>query len=70
MFDGGSKGIVGEVYSSNSGVVGQGIDDRLDCKSGGCCLSSRRHVDGLFKLFRSEEMVRGEGRTMMQGTNR
>jgi hypothetical protein len=42
----------------------------LDSKSGGCCLSSRRHVedglDGLFKLLRSEGMVGGEGRTMMQ----
>jgi hypothetical protein len=69
MFDGGSKGIVGELYSSNFGVVGQGIDDRLDGKSGGCCLSSRRHeedcLDGLFKFLRSEGTVRGEGRTMV-----
>jgi len=54
MFDGGSKGILGEVYSSNIGVVGQGIDDGLDSRSGGCCLSSRRHeedgLDGLFKF--------------------
>src|SRR5450756_1507650 len=68
MFDGSSKGILGEVYSSNFGVVGQGIDDRLDSRSGG-----RRHeedgLDGLFKLLRSEGMGR-EGRTMMQGTNR
>jgi len=74
MFDGGSKGILGEVYSSNIGVVGQGIDDGLDIRSGGCCLSSRRHVedglDGLFKLLSSEGMVQGEGRTMMEGTNR
>jgi hypothetical protein len=74
MFDGGSKGIVGEVYSSNFGVVGQGIDDRLDGRSGGCCLSSRRHeedgLDGLFKFLGSEEMARGEGRTMIQDTNR
>jgi hypothetical protein len=74
MFDGGSKGILGEVYSSDFGVVGQGIDDRLDSRSGGCCLSSRRHeedgLDGLFKLSRSEGMVRGEGRMMMEGTNR
>jgi hypothetical protein len=35
MFDGGSKGIFGEpeVYSSNSGIVGQGIQDRLDSRS-------------------------------------
>jgi hypothetical protein len=58
MFDGGSKGILGKVYSSNFGVVGQGIDDRLDSRSGGCCLTSRRHeedgLDGLLKLLRSE----------------
>ena len=30
MFDGGGKGILGEVDSSNFRVVGQGIDDRLD----------------------------------------
>jgi hypothetical protein len=71
MFDGGSKEILGEVYSSNFGVVGQGIDDRLDSssRSGGCCLSSRRHeedgLDGLFKLLRLEGMVGGEGRTTM-----
>jgi len=49
MFDGGSKGIVGEVYSSNFGVIGQGIDDRLNGRRGlgGCCLSSRRHDEGL-----------------------
>jgi hypothetical protein len=41
MFDGGSEGIFGEVYSSDIGVVGQGIDDRLDSEIGGCCLSSR-----------------------------
>jgi hypothetical protein len=74
MFDGGNKGILGEVYSSKIGVVGQGIDDGLDSRSGRCCLSSRRHVedglDGLFKLLRSEGMVGGEGRMMMQGTNR
>jgi hypothetical protein len=74
MFDGGSKGILGEVYSSNIGVVGQGIDDRLNSRSGGCCLSSRRHeedcLDGLFKLLRSEGMVGGERRTTMPGTNR
>ena len=29
MPDGGSKGILGEVCSSNFGVIGQGIDDRL-----------------------------------------
>ena len=58
MFDGGSKGIIGEVYSSNPGVVGQGIDDRLDSKSGGCCLTGRRHEeDGLFKFFSSEGMM-------------
>jgi hypothetical protein len=74
MFDSGSKGILGEVYSSNFGVVGQGIDDRLDTsgRSGGCCLSCRRHeedgLDGLFKLLRSEGMVRGEGKTTIQGT--
>src|SRR6266566_2519708 len=72
MVDGGSKGILGEVYSSNIGVVGQGIDDGLDIRSGGCCLSSRGHVedglDGLFKFLSSEGMVRGEGRTMMEGT--
>ncbi len=58
MFDGDSKGILGEVYSSNFGVVGQCIDDRLDSRSGGCCLSSRRHEagdsDSLFKLLSSE----------------
>ena len=41
MFDGGSKGILGEVYSSDFGVVGQGIDDRLNGRRGGCCLASR-----------------------------
>ena len=74
MFDGGSKGVVGEVYSSNFSVVGQGIDDRLDSRSGGCCLSSRRHdeggLDGFFRFLRSEGMVRGDGRTMMEGTVR
>ena len=73
MFDGGGKGIFGEVYSGNFGVVGQGIDDGLDSsRSGGCCLCSRRHeedgLDGLFKFLRSEGMVRGEGRTTMEGT--
>ena len=34
MFDGGRKGILGEVYSSNFGVVGQGTDDGLDSRSG------------------------------------
>ena len=34
MFDGGSKGIVEEVYSGNIGVVGQGIDDGLDSRRG------------------------------------
>ena len=33
MLDGGSKGILGEVYSSNFGVIGQSIDDRLDGRS-------------------------------------
>ena len=65
MFDGGSKGVVGEVYSSNFSVVGQGIDDRLDSRSGGCCLSSRRHEEGglygFFRFLRSEGMVRGDG---------
>jgi hypothetical protein len=74
MFDGISKGIVGEVYSSNFGVVGQGIDDRLDGRSGKCCLSSQRHkedgLDGLFKFLGSEGMVQGERRTIMQGINR
>jgi hypothetical protein len=32
MFDGCSKGTVGEVYSSDFGVVGQGIDDRLNSR--------------------------------------
>ena len=41
MFDGGSKGILGEVNSSDFGVVGQGIDDRLNGRRGGCCLASR-----------------------------
>ena len=72
MIDGGSKGIIGEVYSSNFGVVGQGIDDRLD--RGGCCLSSRRHnedgFNGLFRFLGLEGMVQGEGRTMREGTNR
>jgi hypothetical protein len=46
MFDGDSKGILGEVYSSNFGVVGQGIDDRLNGRRGGCYLPSRRHEEG------------------------
>lgn len=52
MFDCGSKRVLGKVYSSNLGVVGQGIDDRLDGRSRGCWLSSRRHKDGLDGLFR------------------
>ena len=74
MFDGCSKGILGEVNSSNVGVVGQGIDDRLDRKSGGRCWSDRRHeedgLDGWFKFLSSEGMVRGEGRMMMPGVPR
>ena len=62
MFDVGSKVILGEVYSSKFGVLGQGIDDGLDGRSGGCCLWSRRHegddLDGLFKLLCAE----GRGR--------
>jgi hypothetical protein len=74
MFDGDSKGILGEVYSSNFSVIRQGIDDRLD-RSGGCCLSTRRHdgLNGLLRflpqILRTEGMV-GEGRTMMEVTNR
>ena len=72
MVNGGEKGILGEIYSSNFGVVGQGIDDRLDSRSGGCCLFSRRHEEdglyGLFSFLSSEGMVGGEGRTMIQGT--
>ena len=68
MFDGCSEGIRGEVNSSNVGVVAQGIDDRLDRKSGGRCLSDRRHeedgLDGLFKFLGSEGMVRGDGRVL------
>jgi hypothetical protein len=63
MFDGGSEGIFGEIYSSNIGVVGQGIDDRLDGKSGGCCLSSRRHDEWLGWVVQVLAF-RGEGRTM------
>jgi hypothetical protein len=74
MFDGDSKGILGEVYSSNFGVVGQGIDDGLDSRSGGCCLSSRGHEEdgsnGLLMFLRLEGIVRGEWRTMVEGTNR
>ena len=33
MFDVGSKVILGEVYSSKFGVLGQGIDDGLDGRS-------------------------------------
>jgi hypothetical protein len=67
MFDGGRKGILGEVYSSNFSVVGQGIDNRLDSERGGCCLSSQRHEeDGLFKFLRLEGMARGEGRTIRE----
>jgi hypothetical protein len=33
--------ILGEVYSSPLGIVGQGIDDQLDVSGGGCCLSSQ-----------------------------
>ena len=46
MFDGGSEGILGEVYSSNSGVVSHGIDDRLNGKRWECWLSSQRHEEG------------------------
>ena len=46
MFDGGSKWILGEVYSSNVGVIGQGINNGLDSsRSGGRCLTSRRHEE-------------------------
>ena len=47
---------------SNLGVISQGIGDRLDHRSQCCCLSNRRHeedgLDGLFKLLRSEGMMR------------
>jgi hypothetical protein len=57
MFDGGSEGILGEVYSSNFGVVGQGIDDGLNGRKGRRCLSSRRHEEGwLFTLLSSDRM--------------
>ena len=71
MFDGGGKGILGEVNSSNFCVVGQGIDDGLD-RIGGCCLFSRRHdvLNGLFSFLDLNGMVRAEGRTMMEVTNR
>ena len=71
MFDGGGKGILGEVDSSNFCVIGQGIDDRLDI-IGGCWLFSRRHyvLDGLFSFFHLpvKGMVGGEGRSMVEGT--
>jgi hypothetical protein len=61
MFDGGSEGILGEVYSSNFGIVGQGIDDGLDSSSGGCCLSSRRHEENGFFRFLSLGGIVGKG---------
>ena len=69
MFDGGGKGILGEVDPSNFCVVGQGVDDRLD-RIGACWLFSRRHgvLNGLFSFLHLKGMVGGEGRSMMEGT--
>ena len=62
MFDGGSKGIVGEVYSGNFGIVCQGIDDRLDGISGGCRWFSRRHEEDGPDGFSSFYVQRDGGR--------
>ena len=69
MFDGGGKGILGEIDSSNFCVVGQGVDDRLD-RLGGRWLFGRRHdvLNGLFSFLHLKGMVGGEGRSMMEGT--
>lgn len=45
LFESNSEWILREVYPSHFGVIGQGIDDQLDVRGGGCCLTSRRHDD-------------------------
>ena len=71
MFERGSKRCLGKVYSSYFGIVGQGIDDQLETRSGGCCLSSQRHEDnGLFTFFRSDSQRELAGRRRVRITDR
>ncbi len=71
MFDRCGKRVLGEVYSSNNGVVGQGIDNRLDGRRGGRCLSGSRHegMDRSRSCVQSRGDEAGDGRTRVQGTN-